>query len=220
MAKIDHHERIIFKKSYLKRINSILAFDKFKCDEQQRESIKQELKRKGFTIAETGVLPMIQAQKGELYVIYSEKGLAVTCDKVSYASFESHLEFLKELIALSGVITINSIVFQKQNIYRINKGKVSEVLTKDRVLATLFNTQLVGSEPAFGQIEDGCYYTIQNKYNEDSEKILVELIVSGMLLQGISVEAFVQTISTMNQRMYDYWFEAVSDKVRETMNKD
>lgn len=221
MATVNHHKRQIFNKSYLKSIQCILTFDKIEWTEKLKSSAIALLTDKKFVIKETGELPMIQAQRNMTIVVLSDKGLLLTTDKVDYGGFEAFKKFLSEvmmeLLKVAGVENVTTSIFQKSNSYRVNKSKVKIELTKDIVLSTLFTPLLLDAKVPLGVMENDCFYTSQYKYDDKGDTIIIELVVSAMKPQEQSIQVFFDGLTATNDRLYDFWYESVGEKVRKSM---
>ncbi len=222
MSIINHHTRKIFKKSFLKSVQCIFAFNKVEWTNEKKEKATRLLKSKGFDIKETGELPMIQAQRNMTIIVLSDKGLLIGMDKTDYSGFENFKEFLNDvMIQLLNVASVDSIVtsiFQKINSYKIDKSKVTTELTKEVVLSSLFTPFLLGKKVPIGTLEDDCFYTTQYKYEDKGDAIIIELIVNAMKPQEQLVDDFMKGLCIINNRLYDFWYESVQENVRKSMD--
>ena len=223
MVTVNHHDRQTFKKSYLKRIQCVLTFEKTEWTDELKREANALLKGNGFELKATGDLPMVQGIRNATVVILTDKGMMINTDKIDYRGFDDYKIFLSEimipLLTMSGVRTITTCIFQKSNSYKINKGKVKMELTRELVLSTLFTPLLTQANVPVGVMENDYFYTSQYKYEDKEETIIVELIISSMKLYEQSTEGFVERLEIVNQRMYDFWYESVSEKVRKSMEE-
>ncbi len=221
MVTVNHHDRQTFKKSYLKRIQCVLTFEKTEWTDELKKKANDLLKGNGFDLKATGDLSMVQGIRNATVVILTDKGMMINTDKIDYGGFDDYKVFLSEimipLLTMSGVKTITTCIFQKSNSYKINKGKVKMELTKEQVLSTLFTPLLTEANVPVGVMENEYFYTSQYKYEDKEETIIIELIISSMKLYEQSTEGFVERLEIVNQRMYDFWYESVSEKVRKSM---
>ena len=221
MVTVNHHDRQTFKKSYLKRIQCVLTFEKTEWTDELKKKANDLLKGNGFDLKATGDLSMVQGIRNATVVILTDKGMMINTDKIDYGGFDDYKIFLSEimipLLTMSGVKTITTCIFQKSNSYKINKGKVKMELTKEQVLSTLFTPLLTEANVPVGVMENEYFYTSQYKYEDKEETIIIELIISSMKLYEQSTEGFVERLEIVNQRMYDFWYESVSEKVRKSM---
>ena len=223
MANVNHHNRRIFKKSFLKSIQCILTFDKIEWTAELKEKTTILLQNKNFVMKATGELPMVQAQRNMTVVILSDRGLMLTTDKMDYGGFEafsnSHAEIMMELLKVADVNAITTSIFQKINSYMVNKAKTKLELTKDLVLSTLFSPMLLDTKVPLGVMEDDCFYTSQYRYEDKGDAIIIELIVSAMKPQEQPVDGVLKGLTVINERLYDFWYESVNENVRKSMEE-
>ncbi len=223
MVTVNHHDRQTFKKSYLKRIQCVLTFEKTEWTDELKKKANDLLKGNGFDLKSTGDLSMVQGIRNATVVILTDKGMTINTDKIDYGGFDDYKIFLSEimipLLTMSGVKTITTCIFQKSNSYKINKGKVKMEFTREQVLSTLFTPLLTEANVPVGVMENEYFYTSQYKYEDKEETIIIELIISSMKLYEQPTEGFVERLEIVNQRMYDFWYESVSEKVRKSMEE-
>lgn len=222
MGNIERHKRKPFKKSFLKSVQLLLTFNKIELDENLGNEIKQHLVDSSFKITETGELPMIQAQRNTAALTFYEKGLMLSTDKNDYGSFEDFFKIIKNvvvpLLEKAGINILTTSILFKNNSYRVNKATAETEPTKDKILNDLFSPLLLNSElSSYGNIENDSLFTSQYKFINREADIIVELIISAMSLQEQPVDMFLNGLPEINERIYDYWYESVTYKVRNLM---
>lgn len=219
--KLEHHNRQVFKKSFLKNVQCVLAVDSFEWTDDIHSKINNFLKTRYFKIEDTGTVPMVQAKKDSLVLNFTQKGLVISIDKKHYKSFDDFILQLTDLCDLLNLVNkdkIMSLVFQKQNAFIIYNDSQKNKLNKQNVLRFLFTDQVLNNTTP-GLLIDNCFYTVKYQYKDEEQKAVVELLVSAMYLKEFQLNQLEKILSEINCTMYDYWYESVTDNVRIIMNK-
>ena len=220
---LNQHARHTFKRSFLKGVHLALAFPLEQVWSAVVGTLKSTLESASYEIkGDTGV-EMIEASKTGITLIISAKGIAAGLDIKAYKSYENFEQeifpLIEKLLSNLQVGTCQSVVFQKTNNYRLNKSKLQDN-SKAKVLPMIFSKSVISDEPVMSVAKNGYLYSAQTAYKSAETEVIAELVVTAMRVQPTSTKDLKEQLNTMNQSIYDVWYNSVTEPIRNTMDKE
>lgn len=223
ITDIPHNKRIAFKKSFLKNVQFVISYPSFEMESEKKEVIISNFEKHGFKVKSKEELPYVEGSRNKTVIAVTPKGAFIIIDKEDYTGYESLKAYITQTTGLLieiGIKECTNLVFQKQNVFKLEKNIDGLKYTKEHIFNILFTKEVVDNIPVFGKTEDGCIYTAQPLYKEEEKYVLAELLVSAMLLKSKDMCEVAEVADDINENLYDLWYVSVTDAVRGLMNRE
>ena len=220
-------KRRVFKKSFLKSISCACTLEDASWSEVTKKVIADLLCADGFTLIDSGALPMAQAKKNTMSILVSRQMLIITTDVKDYISFEHFLDTIivlsvKLLHAMSCTV-IKALLFQKMNQYNIHSQRTGQKVTEDKLFKLLFSDEMLANLPIRITKESEkkmLFSQTAFKEEEGADQASALLTVGAVLTEGIKVNEWIDRMTELNEALFTLWTEATSETIRNVMKQE
>lgn len=222
MENMEKYSRRVYKKSFLKNIQSVYSYTPFTLTNEKKKELEDLMKGRGFKITNTGDVPMVQGNKDTAALIVSEKGIVLSMDVSNYINFEHYTEYINFVIEILNIVScseLTNFILQKVNLFKLSKAAAGENAVQDKVFRALFTKEVVDDLSSMATFENGCFYTVQPTYKDEGDYVVAKLTITALNSQKVTVQSLLENLAAVNDIMYDKWYRSTTDKVREIMEK-
>ena len=219
-------KRTIFKKSFLKTISCACTLEDASWSANTKKEVSDLLCENGYSLIDTGVLPLVQAKKGTISLLISSKMMAIATDVKDYINFEHFLNILTLSDKLLGIMSCNEIkalLFQKMNQYNIHFKKSEQKVTEDKLYKLLFSNVMLANLPIRireGNEDEMLFAQTAFKEEDGTNQASATLTVGVALTRGIKVNEWIQRMKELNEALFSMWMEATSETIRNVMMQE